>query len=172
MIRMLFITSLFILIAGPPIGEMDSIHTPRVNWHRSCLITGRLVMIPSEVPSASNFLQYFGCVLSDLITVSRLPVFYTDPLRKDMEMILRYLPHQSQPAMQPTSFNSPPLSTLIKDIQCLSGVLSGPSLRHFWGELYGEDTVSGEFPCFPDIGHHQILGGRSLPPTSASFHGS
>ena len=112
MIRMLFTTSLFILVVGPPIGEMDSIHTPHVNWHRSCLITSRLVMIPSEVPSASNFLQYFGCVLSNLITVSRLPVFYTDPLRKDMEMILRYLPHQSQPAMQPSSFNSPALSTL------------------------------------------------------------
>lgn len=109
MIRMLFITSLFILIAGPPVGEMDGIHIPRVNWHRSCLITRRLVMIPSEVPSTSNFLWCFGCVLSDLIIVSKLPVFYTGPLRKDMEMILgtSLISHSkqcSQPPLTPLFF--------------------------------------------------------------------
>ena len=152
---------------------MDGLHTPRVNWHRSCLITGRLVvMIPSEVPSTSNFLWRFGYVLSDLITVSRLPVFYTGPLRKDMEMILRYLPHQSQPAMQPTCFNSPPVShTQSRTFTACLGFFLSP-LWHFWGELWDGNTVSGEFPCFPDTGHHQTLGGRSLPPTSASFHGT
>ena len=115
---------------------MDGIPIPRVNWHRSCLITGRLVMIPSEVPSTANFLWRFGSVLSDLITVSRLPVFYTGPLRKDMEMILRYLPHQSQPAVHPTSSNSPLLShtqsrTLTACLGFFLAPLSGTSRESF-----------------------------------------
>lgn len=122
---------------------MDGIHTPRVNWHRSCLITGRLVvMIPSEVPSTSNFLWRFGYVLSDLITVSRLPVFYTGPLRKDMEMILRYLPHQSQPAMQPTCFNSPPVShTQSRTFTACLGFFLSP-LSGTFGESFGMGTRS------------------------------